>query len=102
MKSDDKKNNNHLEELTQQLALHIAAMKPVYLNKREVPKAIADKFREEGDKALWKMFNQEVLMEQELATSEDPIKVKQLIRERESELGTPITIKEWALFHIGS
>ncbi len=44
------------------------------------------------------MFTQEVLMEQELATSEEAIKVKQLIRDRESELTTDIKINEWALF----
>lgn len=40
-------------------------------------------------------------MEQELATNEDPLKVKQVIRDRESELSTEILIKEWALFQIG-
>jgi hypothetical protein len=32
-------------------------MKPVYLNKREVPTEIKNKLREESDKALWKMFS---------------------------------------------
>lgn len=103
MKSDDKKFNNDVQELAQTLTLHIAAMKPIYLNKKEVPEEVKQKelAGESGEKALWKMFVRDVLMEQELATSEESIKVKQLIRERESELSTPLSIKEWALFHIG-
>jgi translation elongation factor EF-Ts len=37
MKNDDKKLNQDLEYMAQQLSLHIAAAKPVYLNKKEVP-----------------------------------------------------------------
>lgn len=37
MKADDKKFNNELQAISQQLSLHIAAAKPVYLNKKEVP-----------------------------------------------------------------
>ena len=94
MKSDDKKFNNELQELSQSLALHIAAMKPTYLNKKEVPADLKQKLLDEGpsDKALWRMYAKDVLMEQELATSEEPLKVKQLIREREAYLGTPISI----------
>ena len=44
------------------------------------------------------MFKAEVLMEQELATSEETLKVKDFIRQRESELASPLLIKEWALF----
>lgn len=53
-------------------------MKPTYLNKKEVPEDIKKKLLEEGpaDKALWKMYNRDVLMEQELATSEEALKVK--------------------------
>lgn len=64
MKSDDKKFNNDIQELAQNLTLHIAAMKPVYLNKREVPQEVKDKLLETGsDRQLWKMYAQEVLME---------------------------------------
>ncbi len=40
MKSDDKKFNNDVQELAQTLTLHIAAMKPIYLNKKEVPEEV--------------------------------------------------------------
>jgi len=41
-------------------------------------------------------------MEQELATSEEPIKIKDLLKQKESELKTKVNIKEWALFNIGA
>jgi translation elongation factor EF-Ts len=102
MKTEDKKNNNELVILSEQLALHIAAMKPTYLNKKEVPAELKKELLEKGpkDKAIWEMYNRDVLMEQDLATSDDSLKVKELLRGRESELGTPILISEWAFFNI--
>jgi hypothetical protein len=41
-------------------------------------------------------------MEQELATSDEPLKIKDLLQMKESELKTQISIKEWALFNIGA
>lgn len=79
-------------------------MRPTYLNKKEVSEEVKAKLMEQGpgDRALWKMYNQEVLMEQELATSEESMKVKELIREREADLGVALTIQEWAYFNIRS
>ncbi|CDW84465.1 elongation factor ts [Stylonychia lemnae] len=104
MQTNDKKHNGEIQDLAESLALHIAAMKPTYLNKKEVPEDLKKKLKEEGpkDQALWKMYNRDVLMEQELATTEESIKVKTLMRQRESEIFTPILIKEWAFFNIGA
>jgi hypothetical protein len=41
-------------------------------------------------------------MEQELATSDEPLKIKDLMKQKDSELKTTISIKEWALFNIGA
>lgn len=101
MKTEDEKFNKDVQELAENLTLHLAAMKPNYLNKREVPQEVKDKLLSEGEKILWKMYKSEVLMEQELATSEDTIKVKDYIRLRESELATKIDIREWALLRTG-
>ena len=57
-------------------------MKPTYLNKKLVPQEVKDKHAAEGDKALWKFYNSEVFMEQDLATSDESMKVKALIRAR--------------------
>lgn len=63
MKTEDQKFNKDVQELAENLTLHLAAMKPNYLNKREVPQEIRDKLAQEGEKVLWKMFKEEVLME---------------------------------------
>jgi hypothetical protein len=77
-------------------------MKPVYLNKKEVPQEVRDKAIEiGGEKELWKLFAKEVLMEQELATSDEDVKVKNMLRAREGELGVELRIKDWACFTIG-
>jgi len=67
-----------------------------------VPKELRDKWYGEGkDKMLKKMYGVEVLMEQELATSDESIKVRQYIANKEKELGGgPIAVEDWALFSI--
>ena len=52
--------------------------------------------------ALEKLIARDIFMEQELATSEEPIRIKELISNKEKELKTQISIKEWALFNIGA
>mmetsp|Transcript_13098 Transcript_13098/g.9492 ORF Transcript_13098/g.9492 Transcript_13098/m.9492 type:complete len:80 (+) Transcript_13098:672-911(+) len=79
--------------------MHIAAMKPVYLNKKQTPKELKDKAREVGgEKELWKMFREQVLTEQDLATVDESLIVKQYIRLREAEAESALTITRWALF----
>lgn len=41
-------------------------------------------------------------MEQELATSDEPLKIKELFQQKETELKTGLHVKEWALFNIGA
>lgn len=53
-------------------------------------------------RALDKLINREVFLEQELATSDEPIKIKDLLKQRDSDLKTTISINEWALFTIGA
>jgi translation elongation factor EF-Ts len=65
LETNDKKHNGEIQELAEQLTLHIAAMKPIYLNKKEVSEELKEKLRAEAPKdgALWKMYNRDVLME---------------------------------------
>ena len=51
-------------------------------------------------KAVTKLQKTEVLMEQELATSESNQTVSEFLKESSQRLGRPISIKEWALFII--
>jgi hypothetical protein len=53
-------------------------------------------------RALDKLINREVFLEQELATCDEPIKIKDLLKQRDSDLKTTISINEWALFTIGA
>jgi translation elongation factor EF-Ts len=82
-------------------------MKPVYLTQKDVPQEVKDKIvneqieKDAKKKALDKFILRDVLFEQELATSDEPLKIKDLIEQKEKELKTEIKIKEWALFHIG-
>ena len=61
-------------------------MKPNYLTEQDVPQDVRNKVmedlasEEEKKRALEKLFSQEVMMDQELATSEEPIKIKELIK----------------------
>lgn len=81
--------------------MHIAAMKPLYFNKEEVPKEERDKWLEEGkEKQVTKMYQKLVLMEQDLATSDESIRVKAFLKEKEKEVGSRVQVKDWALFTI--
>lgn len=97
-----------MEDLAQQLSLHIAAMKPLYLTEGELPQEVRDQVVNEQitpetqKRALEKLLAREVMMEQELATSDEPLKIKDLLKQKEQELKTTISIREWALFHIGA
>ena len=51
-------------------------------------------------KAVRQLEKRDVLMEQELAMSEDNKTVAEYLREESKRLGKEIDIKEWALFAI--
>jgi translation elongation factor EF-Ts len=86
MKSQDSKLNAEVQKLAGDLSLHLAAMKPNYLTEQDVPQDVRNKVmedlpsEEEKKRSLEKLFSQEVMMDQELATSEEPIKIKELIK----------------------
>lgn len=111
LKASDKAHNSQVQELATQLALHVAAMKPNYLRATDVPQAVVDKMVSElpenchpGKKkgAIEKLMGREAFLEQELATSDEPLKIKDLLKQKEQELKTKLEIKEWALFNIGA
>ena len=81
-------------------------MKPNYLFEADVPQEVREKVlaEEEKDKkkALEKFMTREVMMEQELATSDEPLKIKDLLALKEKEGLGKLHVKEWALFNIGA
>jgi translation elongation factor EF-Ts len=47
LKAQDKQHNKQIEALAQQLSLHIAAMKPLYLTESELPQEVRDQVANE-------------------------------------------------------
>lgn len=84
--------------------MHIASMKPTYLSIDEIPANVIQKVRDEGEhgeKDVQKFYTKEVIMEQDLATIDENIKVKEFISEKEKELGINVQIHDWLCFNIG-
>lgn len=100
-------------------------MKPSYLSKEDVPQSAKDQaIAEQRDitigklkegtsdaqkekaiagaekTAVSKLMKAEVLMEQELATSETSETVAQFLKSEGDKLGVKIIIRDWALFQI--
>ena len=107
------------------MAMHAAAMKPSYMNKGEIPEDAIEQALAEGKeqallrmkdgmpekakekmlqgvaaKAVRQLEKRDVLMEQELATSDASLTVAQYLKDEGKRLGKAIDIKEWALFAI--
>jgi translation elongation factor EF-Ts len=68
----DNKSNDKLRVMASNLAMHIAAMKPVYLREEDIPDSVRNEIleSEEGERALKKFIKRDVLWLQELATAE--------------------------------
>ena len=69
--------------------------------REDLPEAAKDKMLAGIEKkTVSKLRKTEVLMEQELATSETNQTVAQFLSDESTRLGKPISIKEWVLFMI--
>lgn len=115
--------NSELEVIGGQLAMHAAAMKPVWLHDSDISDEIKAQLKEEGlqqallkvkegmnekakekmlagvaEKALTKVVKRDVFMKQELATNEDSMTVEKFIAAKEKEHGHGFKIGDWALF----
>lgn len=63
-------------------------------------KAMENMMKGIAKKAVNKLHKSEVLLEQELATSETNQTVAEYLKEEGTRLGKPVNIKEWVLFMI--
>ena len=88
--------------MAQQLALHVAAMKPAYLKESDIPEKVRQDIleSEDGKKALKKYIKRDVLFEQELATAEKSMTVGRFLSMSGKKKNTKIEMKDWALFMI--
>jgi len=89
--------------MANQLAMHVAAMKPTFLKKEDIPEKVIQELMESenGKKALKKYIKRDVLWEQELATAEKSETVGKFMGQRGRALKGKIEINDWALFMIG-
>lgn len=106
------------KKLAYDIALHIAAARPTYLNREEVPAEEVEKEREilrqqnadSGKPAnivekiiegrLEKFYAENVLMEQEFVR--DPnVKIKDLVKEAIAKLGENIVVRRFTRYEIG-
>ena len=63
LRREDNKSNDKLALMASNLAMHIAAMKPVYLREEDIPDSVRKEIleSEEGEKALKKFIKRDVL-----------------------------------------
>ncbi len=112
-RTDDFKN------LSKELALHIAAANPLYVNISDVPAEVIEKEREiykeqakeSGKPAevvekmiegkLSKYFEETCLMEQPFV-KEPEKKVKEFVAEKASKLGENVVIRRFTRYHLGN
>lgn len=82
LKAEDPSKVEKIVPIAKTLSMHIAAMKPKYLGKNDIPKEVYDKTFELGqEKALKKLYTQEVLYDQDLAISDESKTIKQYLKE---------------------
>ena len=98
----DDKVNDKLDIMASSLAMHIAAMKPTFLKREDIPEHVKEEIiaGEDGEKALKKYIKRDVLWEQELATAEKSETVGRFLESRAKQMKTDLVIKNWALFMI--
>jgi elongation factor Ts len=104
--------------LVRNLAMHVAAMRPLGVRREEVPAEViererdiyAEQLRNEGKKAelvdrivqgkLDKFFQTTVLLEQPYVR-DDKKTVENVVKEAVAKLGENIVVRRFALFHLG-
>ena len=106
------------KKLATDLALHIAAARPTYLNREDVPAAELEREREilreqnaESNKPaniiekivegrIEKFYSEVVLMDQDFV-KDDSVKIKDLIKEAIAKLGENIVVRRFTRYEIG-
>lgn len=99
---EDHKVNDKLGIMANNLSMHIAAMKPAYLKKEQIPDSVTEEVLagENGERALKKFIKRDVLWEQDLATADKSETVGKFLTGRSKAMGTQINVENWALFMI--
>ena len=98
----DHKQNEKLDIMAGQLAMHIAAMKPTFLKEEDIPAEVRKQILEgeDGEKALKKYIKRDVLWMQELATAEKSETVGKFLASRAKQMKTDLAVQNFRLFMI--
>lgn len=107
---------NEFKDMARDLAMQVAAMKPLYLSREEVPSSIIDKEKEiyleqltdaqkkNADKILpgklEKFYQESVLLEQNFV-KEDSKSIKQMIDELSARCGEKVVIRRFQRLEVG-
>ena len=88
----DGKQNDKLDIMASSLAMHIAAMKPTFMKREDIPDRVKEEILagEDGEKALKKYIKRDVLWEQELATAEKSETVGKFLTSRSKQMKTDL------------
>lgn len=110
--------NDEFKQLTQDIAMHIAAMSPEFIRREDVPEERVEKekdifakqMKEEGkpediideivEGKMDKFYSEVCLVEQEFIKDEDKT-IEELIKETAAELGENIQVRRFERFEVG-
>jgi len=95
----DTQKKEELKVFANNIAAHIAAMKPAFLSKEEIPECSKEGKDEKGLKDLYK---QNALYEQEFIFSDESRLIKDYIKEKEKEFNGKVEINKFGLFICGA
>ena len=93
--------NEEFRAFTKNIAMQIAAAKPRYVKREDVPKDVLKKEKEiVGEDKMEKFFEESVLMDQ--AFVKDPkIKIEELLHSLIAKIGENIVIRRFARYQLG-
>jgi len=92
--------NEQLKNFAHELALQIAASRPLYLSREEIPDEVLEKEKEKEKGDLEKFFSETCLLEQPFIKDTN-ISVRDLLGSYASKLGENIVIRRFIRFEIG-
>lgn len=116
---DNKETANAIKDTLRDIAMHIAAMKPLYLNPESVPEDVIEKEKEIAKEQLLKegkpenvvekiipgkikkFFNEVCLTEQEYVKAEKKESVKDALSKAAKKVGGEVTLIDFVRFEVG-
>lgn len=92
--------NEQFQRLAHDLAVHICASRPLYVNREDVPPAVLAAKKDEHDGKVEKFYEEAVLLDQPYVR-DDSKSIGELITSAVGVLGENIKVRRFARFDIG-